>query len=242
VRIQSGKRNTRDHPCLRYTKLNSITKAKARKQHNFGSFSFSSHLDPGIDLDKVQPFLIVHQEIYGPSVLVLCSASQLHHVPVQFRPQPVWVAPCWRHLDDLLVVPLDQAVPLPQVYEVLPAIPNDLHLDVAGGLRYRSMNTEPSPNKTRALELADLKYDKRLDMQQMTLMPFSPPHACLDDDRQPAGGKMMLYSMSFSSPPRVHKSSRLPPPECPSGPSKDAHLIWKKKFQGLSPPQVYQTK
>jgi hypothetical protein len=209
VRIQSGKRNTRDQPLLRYTKLNSITKAKARKRHNFGSFSFSSHLDIGIDLDKVQPLLIVHQEINGPSIFVLCSASQLHHVPVRFCPQPVWVAPCWRHLDDLLVVPLDQAVPLPQVYEVPSAIPNDLHLDVVGGLRYCSMNTEPSPNKARALELMDLKYDKRSDMQQMTLMPFSPPHACLDDDRQPGGEKGAVQHV-ISIPP--WGTQILPPP------------------------------
>mmetsp|Transcript_21330 Transcript_21330/g.51566 ORF Transcript_21330/g.51566 Transcript_21330/m.51566 type:complete len:467 (+) Transcript_21330:783-2183(+) len=142
-------------------------------------------LNPGIDLDKVRSVLLIQQKLHRPRILVLGRARELHGVLVQLRPELVRQAPRRRHLDDLLMPPLDGTIALPEVDDVAPPVPDDLHLDVTRTLHEPLHKAAPVAERRQSL--AARRLERRDEIGAIAhdahALP-SPAHGRLDDDGQ----------------------------------------------------------
>mmetsp|Transcript_35042 Transcript_35042/g.87019 ORF Transcript_35042/g.87019 Transcript_35042/m.87019 type:complete len:200 (-) Transcript_35042:752-1351(-) len=92
------------------------------------------HLQPCVDLDEVVPVVLVKQELNSAGILVADVLGQLDGVRKDLLAYLVGQEWRWGDLHDLLVPPLDGAVPLEQVHHVAVVVAHDLHLDVPPSL------------------------------------------------------------------------------------------------------------
>jgi hypothetical protein len=89
-------------------------------------------LDARIDLDEVEAVRIqVVEELDGPGAAIAAGPAQAHRVVGQLGPAGFVEVGRRRALDDLLIAPLDRAVPFEEVDQVAVAVADDLDLDVA---------------------------------------------------------------------------------------------------------------
>eukprot|EP00968_Pinguiococcus_pyrenoidosus_P004452 scaffold300_cov258-Pinguiococcus_pyrenoidosus.AAC.31 len=88
------------------------------------------HLHAGVDLDEVEAALLVHEELDGACVAVLCVRRELLRVVEERLARVLRQALGRRDFNDLLVAALDRAVSVVEVHDVSGAIAEDLDLDV----------------------------------------------------------------------------------------------------------------
>ncbi len=88
-------------------------------------------LNPGIALDEHVPASLVEQEFHRTGTGVSDLTGERHRVGTDPFPQFGIQVRCRCQLDDLLVAPLQAAVPFEEVNHVAVGVGQDLHLDVA---------------------------------------------------------------------------------------------------------------
>lgn len=89
-------------------------------------------LDSGVDLDKIVPVLLVHQELCGAGIAVLDRLGQPHGVVQDSLPNVIGQILCRCNFNHLLVSALDGTVALVQVDDVSVVVTQQLNLDVLG--------------------------------------------------------------------------------------------------------------
>ena len=89
-------------------------------------------LNPGVHLHEIEVAGAIHQELHGAGALVAdgagCGDGGLAHAPAQFGVD----GHARGFLEQLLVTPLNGAVPLPDMDHVSVAVGQHLHLNVPG--------------------------------------------------------------------------------------------------------------
>jgi hypothetical protein len=88
------------------------------------------HLDPGVHLDEVEGAVLVEEELHRAGAHVVDGLGGLHRGVAHGLPELGREGRGGRLLHELLVAPLDRAVPLPQVDHPAVGIAEDLDLHV----------------------------------------------------------------------------------------------------------------
>ena len=88
-------------------------------------------LDARVDFQEEELAAFVHQELDGPRPPVVRPLHQPNRGGTDLISERGVQAHRGRDFDDLLVPPLDRAVPLPEMDEPSLSIAQDLHLDVS---------------------------------------------------------------------------------------------------------------
>ena len=146
-------------------------------------------LDPRVHLDEdvlARPFAFgLHQELDGAGTRVVDRLGELHRIGAQRGPQFLGDVRRRGDLDDLLMPPLDRAVPLVQVQRGTLRVGQDLHLDVPRPAD--RLLDEGGRIPERPLRLAHRRRDQLAQHRGI----IDPPHAAtttagdgLDEDRE----------------------------------------------------------
>ena len=146
-------------------------------------------LDPRVHLDEhvlAGPLALgLDQELHRPGAGVVQRLGERHRVGAQRGPQLVTDVRRRRDLDDLLMSPLDGAVPLEQVQRAALGVGQDLHLDVPGAPD--RLLDEHRRVAERPLRLAHRRRDRLAQRRRLV----HPAHAAaaatghgLDEDRE----------------------------------------------------------
>ncbi len=90
-------------------------------------------LDPGIDLEEPEPAIGIQKEFRGRGVPQLGGARDPNREIMELASLSCREAGRRRLLDELLVAPLDRAVPLAEGHDRSRRIAQQLDLDMAGG-------------------------------------------------------------------------------------------------------------
>ena len=150
--------------------------------HHFGHRVLD--LDPRIGLDEVEILLLVHQKLDGAGIDIIDRANNLQRQIADFLAFLAGEIGRRRQFDDLLMPPLDRAVPLEIMHDVAVLIPHDLDFDVLGILQVFFQKDRGVAESGQGLG------GGRFEAFQQFLLIAGHPHATaattgggLDDDR-----------------------------------------------------------
>ncbi len=169
-------------------------------------FTHVLDLHPGVHLHEVVIPVLVDEEFHRARVPVLVHRQQPACIAEHVLPRLAGQSRDGGRLDDLLVAALHRAIPVEQVHDVTPPVPQALHLDVAGAVDVLLHEAPTVPERVQGLVAREAEHGLQVPGgRHDAYAPTPPPHGRLDDDgERDAVGRVVYPSLGL--PRRVERA------------------------------------